>query len=204
MEVLKYFVIIINGYIIGSVSFSILISRIIHKSDIRERGSGNAGATNMARSYGLTSGLGTLFGDMFKTCLALLNGYFILGRMGLCIAAIACLLGHCYPVFYDFKGGKGISVGAIIAFAIDPMAFLIILAVFLIAAFASRKVSVGSVLAAFALPIAVGFLHCGADYLILSIVAAALVIIRHRPNIIRILHGEEPDFELPKHKRKQK
>jgi Predicted membrane protein len=106
MEIIKSIVIALGGYIYGSVNFSVLISSIFHKRDIRRTGSGNAGATNMARLFGIKAGLGTMLGDMFKTVLALLTGYFILGKVGICISGIFCLLGHCFPVFYEFRGGK--------------------------------------------------------------------------------------------------
>ena len=197
MDILRYIVTAITGYIMGSVSFSILISKLFHKTDIRDCGSGNAGATNMARAYGLSAGLNTMIGDMFKTGLAILNGYFILGRIGICIAALFCLLGHCFPVFYDFRGGKGVSAGAVIAFAISSLLLLIILAVFLIVAFATRKVSAGSLAAALSMPLAAFFLHCGTDYFVLSAIVAVIIIIRHRANIQRLINGTEPDFSVP-------
>ena len=203
MIVLKYIVTIFLGYIFGSVSFSVMISEIFHKVDIRKRGSGNAGATNMARSFGLGAGLGTMFGDMFKTALALLGGYFILGTPGMCIAGALCVVGHCWPVFYEFKGGKGISAGAIIALFISWKLLVLIAVVFLLGAFISKKVSLGSVLAAATMLIAVFFITDLLSFRILAVFTAVIVLFRHSPNIRRLIRGEEPDFKLPSHKRKK-
>lgn len=198
MEVLKYVVTAVSGYIFGSVSFSVLISTIFHKSDVRSSGSGNAGATNMARSYGIWAGLETMLGDMLKTILALLCGYFILGRVGFSIAGATCLLGHCYPVFYEFKGGKGVSAGAILALAIHPLLFAAVVAVFLIMAFLTKKVSVGSLSGALAM--AAGAVISGQppEFIALAVFTCLIVFIRHSANIKRLVKGEEPDFKPAK------
>lgn len=203
MTVLKYIVSIFLGYIFGSVSFSVMISEIFHKVDIRKRGSGNAGATNMARSFGLGAGLGTMFGDMLKTALALLGGYFILGTPGMCIAGAFCVVGHCWPVFYEFRGGKGISAGSIIALFISWKLLAVIAAVFLLGAFISKKVSLGSVLAAVTMIIAVFFITDLTSFRILAVFTATIVLFRHIPNIRRLIRGEEPDFSLPSKKKKK-
>ena len=200
MEFLKYIVVGVSGYIYGSVNFSILLSRFFHKSDIRRKGSGNAGATNMARSYGLAAGIEALIGDMLKTVLALLCGYFILNNIGMCIAGIFCVTGHCYPVFYDFKGGKGVAVGAVIAAAVHPVLSLVCLLSFFITAGLSRKVSLGSVLSAAVLIIGLFIVPLPPVRIVLAAYTALLVIFRHRDNIKRLLSGTEPDFNLPKHK----
>ena len=181
-----------------------MISEIFHKVDIRKRGSGNAGATNMARSFGLGAGLGTMFGDMFKTALALLGGYFILGTPGMCIAGASCIIGHCWPVFYEFRGGKGISAGAVIALFISWKLLAILAVVFLLGAFISKKVSLGSVLAAAAMIIAVFFVTDLMSLRILAVFTAVVVLYRHIPNIRRLIRHEEPDFKLPSHKNRKK
>ena len=204
MTVFKYIVTITLGYIFGSVSFSVMISEIFHKVDIRKRGSGNAGATNMARSFGLGAGLGTMLGDMAKTALALLGGYFILGTPGMCIAGAFCVVGHCWPVFYEFKGGKGISAGAIIALFISWKLLAVIATVFLLGAFISKKVSLGSVLAALTMSIAVFFITDTMSFRILAVFTSVVVLYRHIPNIRRLIRGEEPDFKLPRKKKRAK
>ena len=147
MEILKYAAVIVGGYLLGSLSASILLSRTAWGGDVREKGSGNAGATNMARVYGLGAGFLTLGCDMLKAVLACLLGKLLLGDLGLAVGGICCMIGHCFPVFHQFKGGKGISVGAALGLMIDWKVFLCIIGVFLIAAFLSRKVSFGSICA---------------------------------------------------------
>lgn len=198
---MRYIIAAVSGYVFGSVSFSILISKMFHKKDIRDQGSSNAGATNMARTYGLSAGLETMSGDMLKTILALANGYMILGNIGLAISGMACLLGHCYPVFYDFKGGKGVSAGAVIAFAVSPICFAVSIATFLLMAFVTKKVSAGSLAAAAVLSVSAAILSVPRELLILAVFTSAVIIIRHRANIGRLIRGEEKDFRIPRSKR---
>ncbi len=105
MEILKYIAVGIAGYLLGSVSISILMSKKAMGGDVREKGSGNAGATNMARVYGWSAGFLTLGGDMLKAAIAMLIGLLLLGDLGIAIGGIAAMIGHCFPVFYGFKGG---------------------------------------------------------------------------------------------------
>ena len=119
METLKFILVIIAAYVMGSLSISIFMSRHVLGRDIRRAGSGNAGATNMARVYGMSAGVLTLGGDMCKTAAAMLLGYLVLGDRGMAAAGMACMAGHCYPLLHGFKGGKGVSAGAAIALCID-------------------------------------------------------------------------------------
>ena len=123
MNVMKYLLVLVAGYLLGSVSVSVLLSRGVLGGDVRSRGSGNAGATNMARVYGMKAGVLTLAGDMLKALLAMGLGTWLLGDLGLCLGGIACIVGHCFPVFHQFKGGKGISVGAAIGITIASLIF---------------------------------------------------------------------------------
>ena len=148
MDIWKYALITVAGYLLGSLSASILISRTALGEDVRSKGSGNAGATNMARVYGWGMGFVTLGCDMLKAVLATWIGSLLLGDVGLALGGVCCMVGHCFPVFHKFKGGKGISVGAALGLAIDWRVFVAIVAVFLIAAFLTKKVSFGSVCAA--------------------------------------------------------
>ena len=202
MEVLKYVIVAVVGYILGSVSISIILSKLAMGSDIREKGSGNAGATNMARNFGMKAGFVTLGGDMLKAILAMALGWLLLGReMGVMVGGLASMLGHCFPVFYKFKGGKGVSVLAAIALMIDWRVTAVGLAMFLIVAFATKKVSAGSITAAVTVPVCTALFNLGTPLLILAIVGGATVIIQHRANIGRLIRGEEPDFK-PAHKDK--
>ena len=195
MEVLKIAAILIAGYLLGSLSSSILLSRTAWGRKKKKKGSGNAGATNMARVFGLGAGFLTLACDMLKALLATWLGHRLLGDVGLALGGISCMLGHCFPVFHEFKGGKGISVGAALGLAIDWRVFLTIVAVFLIAAFLTKKVSVGSLCAAVAITVAALVFGVGIPKTILAATGMCLAIFQHRSNIRRLQAGTEPDFK---------
>ncbi|MBP3539882.1 MAG: glycerol-3-phosphate acyltransferase [Oscillospiraceae bacterium] len=195
MIILKYLVISTVAYLLGSMSMSIMISNTFMHSDVRAHGSGNAGATNMARVYGLGYGALTLLGDALKAALAMLIGWWILGDWGLCVSGCASLLGHCYPILHEFRGGKGVSAGAAVFLAIDWRVLVFALIAFIIGAFGSKKVSLGSILAAVTGFVAALILHVSLPRLILAGFAAVLVILRHRENIVRLINGTEKDFK---------
>jgi len=195
MTTLKYLLVIVAGYLLGSISVSILLSRAMPGGDVRAKGSGNAGATNMARVYGMKAGVLTLAGDMLKALLATGLGWLLLGDNGLAVGGMACITGHCFPVFHRFKGGKGISVGATIGLVIDWRVFVFIVVVFLIAAFLSKKVSFGSVCAAIGVTAASLLFGVSIPRLILAAYSMVLAIFQHRENIKRLIRGTEPDFK---------
>ena len=186
---------VLAGYLLGSLSMYVIVSGLIYKSDVRKHGSGNAGATNMARVFGLRMGFLTLAGDMAKAGLAMLAGWLLLGEWGLCTAGIACLLGHCFPALHEFRGGKGVSAGAAVFLAIDWRVLAAALAVFLITAVLSRKVSLGSIGAAVTGFAAAAFLGVSVPRIILAAAAMLIVVLQHRENIIRLVKGTEPDFK---------
>ena len=198
MDILKVLLITAAGYLLGSLSATILLSRTALGGDVRDKGSGNAGATNMARVYGLGAGFLTLGCDMLKAFLATGLGSLLLGDLGLALGGVACMVGHCFPVFHGFKGGKGISVGAALGLMIDWRVFLSIVAVFLIVAFLSKKVSLGSIAAALAISVSSLVFSVGTPKLVLAIVAMCLAVFQHRGNIQRLIRGTEPDFKAAK------
>ena len=200
MGILSYLFVIIVGYLLGSLSVSVILSRRLLGSDVRSHGSGNAGATNMARVYGMKAGVMTLVGDMLKALIAMWFGNLLLGDNGLAAAGIACIVGHCFPVFHNFKGGKGISVGAAIGLAIDWRVFLFIVVVFFIAALLTKKVSFGSLCASVSIIIACLLFHVSTPKLILAAFAMVLAIYQHRANIQRLRDGTEADFKAAKTK----
>ena len=202
MEVIKYAAVIISGYLLGSVSASILLSRSAWGGDVRGKGSGNAGATNMARVYGLGAGFLTLGCDMLKAVLACWIGSLLLGDVGLAVGGICCMIGHCFPVFHRFKGGKGISVGAALGLMIDWRVFVCIIGVFLIVAFLSKKVSLGSVFASVGIAAFSIVFQVGTPKIVLAVCAMCLAIFQHRSNIKRLLNGTEPDFKAAGGKKK--
>lgn len=198
MEIYKYILVAFAGYMLGSLSMSIVLSRGVLGEDVRRKGSGNAGATNMARVYGLKAGVLTLGGDVLKASLSMLIGWLLLGDVGLALGGIASLVGHCFPVYYNFRGGKGVSVGAAVALAIDWRVFLSVVLVFALAAFLSKKVSLGSVCAAVTISIASLIFQVSAARLILAVFGMLLVVFQHRENIKRLINGTEPDFKPAK------
>lgn len=202
---------------------SVLLSKLIYKGDVRNYGSHNAGATNMARVYGLTGGILTLAGDFLKAVVSmlipllihhLLYSGFEHYELAYVLAGMGCFVGHAYPLYFGFKGGKCVTVGAAIALMIDWKIFLIAVAVFFIAFFISKIVSVSSISAAIALIVA-GILFAAfgvSSYMIvfdkyvpftwykagLCAFVGLAVIFLHRANIGRLVRGEEQKFTYKK------
>ena len=197
LTALKWLFVLVVSYLLGSLSFSIIFSRMIGR-DIRKQGSGNAGATNMTRVFGWAAGVATLAFDMLKGVAAMLIGRALLGDVGVCLGGIGSLVGHCWPVFHDFKGGKGISIGAAIGLMIDWRVCVTIIAVFLIVALLSKKVSLGSVCAAVAIVPATFVFAPRPPMIALAVFGMVVAVCRHAENIKRLLAGTEPDFRAGK------
>ena len=193
---MKYILVVLIGYLLGSLSASIFMSRRVYGSDVRSQGSGNAGATNMARVYGAKAGLITLAADMAKTAAAMWLGWLILGETGLALGGAACITGHCWPVYHGFSGGKGVSAGAAIALVIDWRVFVAVIAVFLLTAVLSKKVSLGSLCGAVTISISALLFGLSLPRILLAVYGMLLVAARHRDNILRLIAGEEKDFTL--------
>lgn len=198
MTILKILIVAAAAYLLGSVSFSIVLSKLTLGGDVREKGSGNAGATNMARTYGWAAGLITLGGDILKAMGAMLLGKWLLGDAGLALAGCCATVGHCFPVFYGFKGGKGVSTLAAVAIMIDWRVVALGLAVFLLVALTTKKVSPGSLAAAAAVPVLTALFGLGVPKFLLALLSGLLVIYQHRANIQRLKNGTEPNFHAAK------
>ncbi|MBR4472742.1 MAG: glycerol-3-phosphate 1-O-acyltransferase PlsY [Oscillospiraceae bacterium] len=197
MTVLKWLLVPAAAYLLGSLSFSIILSRMLGR-DIRQQGSGNAGATNMTRVFGWAAGVATLVFDVLKAVAAMLIGRALLGDVGICLGGIGSMVGHCWPVFHHFKGGKGISVGAALGLMIDWRVFAVIIVVFLIVALLSRKVSLGSICAAISIVPATLVFAPRPPMIVMATVGMILAVYRHSENIRRLLAGTEPDFRAGK------
>lgn len=201
---LRFIIAIILGYIFGSVCAAVILTRKYYGSDVRDQGSGNAGTTNVARVFGIKAGLLTLLGDMGKTALSALAGWLLAGPDGLTAACTACILGHCYPVFFEFRGGKGVSVAACIALVFDVRMFLTLLVIFVLLFLLYHRVSLCSITAAAAYP----WIHLlfnpgfGLRFRLCCFIGL-LVIFLHRENIRRLLRGEEARFQ-PKSNQEKK
>lgn len=197
MKFLYWIVVLVAGYVLGSLSFSIILSKVLGR-DIRKEGSGNAGATNMTRVFGWAAGVSTLAFDFLKAFAAMKLGQALLGDVGICLGGIASMTGHCFPLFHDFKGGKGIATGAAVGLMIDWRVFVCIVAVFLLVSLLTKKVSLGSISAAVVIvPATLIFARTG-PMLALAVYGMVLAICRHAQNIRRLLNGTEPDFRAGK------
>ena len=134
-------------YLLGSVNFALVISKVFYHDDIRKYGSGNAGMTNMLRTYGKSAAAATLLCDMLKSVVSVLFGSFLLGTaFGGYLAGMFCVIGHIFPIFFKFKGGKGVATVAAMILTLDPLCFLILAVIFLLLVAATRYVSLGSVI----------------------------------------------------------
>jgi len=187
-------VLILVSYVIGSVPTGYLLGKL-RGVDVRIIGSGNVGATNVARAVGKSQGVITLMADAAKGYLPVLAA-LQLGQDSLTIAltAIAAFLGHLYPLFLKFQGGKGVATGFGALLALAPMAALGLVVVFALVAGATRIVSLGSLATAVAAPLSLWLFHQPPVIVGMGFFLGAMVVIRHRGNIQRLLAGTEPRF----------
>lgn len=193
------------GYFLGSVNAAIIISTKKYKTDIRTCGSGNAGMTNMFRTFGKVGGLLTLFGDVAKTVLPILLGYLFFGYAGAYISGLFVVMGHCFPVYYRFKGGKGVLAMFAMMLVCDPPVFLLMLIVFAIIAIGTRFISMASVMTAIFTPLFIDLWYTimygdGATAgfrMPIAFLITVVIVCRHIPNIKRIMNREEPRVRMP-------
>ena len=187
---------IVGAYLLGSISFGILVSKAFGLPDPRTVGSGNPGATNVLRSGKKSAALLTLLGDALKGWLPVWAALQTDMLMWVVAAVgIAVFLGHLYPIFFKFKGGKGVATAAGVIFAISPMVGLITFGVWGFVFALSRYASLASICAALSAPVASAyFLRPYKDYVLMVIVCCALLIWRHRTNVVKLLNGTESGF----------
>ena len=191
----------IAGYLLGSINTAIIISKLKYGGDIRTSGSGNAGMTNVLRTYGKTPAAMTFGGDALKTFLAYAVGILVFGRSGAYYSCFMCVLGHVFPIYYRFRGGKGIVCAGISILLLNPVAFLIILAVFIIVFIGYKYVSLASIMAAMIYPMAHGWTVQSKIWppsTLFAVLMAALVLWRHYPNMKRLLNRTEPKIDIGK------
>lgn len=189
----------ICAYLLGSVSGGLIASFTRHKEDLRRHGSGNAGMTNALRTYGVRSAALVLAIDALKTVLAVLLARLLLGEpWGTVVGGACAVLGHDFPVYYRFRGGKGVLSSAVVVALLDWRVFLISLAVFALAVLLSGRVSVGSLSVAVAAPVCCLLLQEGTVQELFVAALGALLIFTHRSNLRRLLRGEEPKTVIAK------
>lgn len=201
-----------EAYLLGSVDTGILVSKYLYHDDVRTHGSGAAGMTNMLRTFGKKAAALTAVGDVLKGVAAVCLGRWLFGYLpadaavspylGVYLAAILAVVGHSKPIYFGFKGGKGVLVGAGAALATEPLVCAALLVIFLIEVAITRIVSLGSIIIAALYPVGtlINLIACGANLptIVFSTVCcaimAAMVIWLHRSNIERLKNGTEYRF----------
>lgn len=197
LNLLKYSIIGIIAYLIGSVSFSYIFTKKIKKKDIRDTGSGNAGTTNVLRSYGWKMGLLTLVCDLLKGVGAAFLGLLIAGEIGLYIASVLVIVGHNWSVYLKFKGGKGIAATTGVLLVIMPIPTVIIFGVCVLIVYLSKIMSVGSIIGLIASAVAAFIVQPGNLAMHIAVVLiAAFGIISHRENIKRLASNQENKLSI--------
>ncbi len=187
----------IVGYLLGSISSAVLVSRWLSLRDPRTIGSGNPGATNVLRESGKLAAGVTLAGDILKGVIPVLVARWLTDDAAIIAAvATAAFIGHLYPVFFHFKGGKGVATAAGVYLALDPILGVWLLVTWLAVAAMFRYASLAALVAAAASPLYVWLRAPEPAHLLMSAVLAALLIWRHRSNVARLIAGTEDPIEL--------
>jgi len=196
--IISYAIIIGFSYFLGSANFSIIISKITAGADIRDMGSGNAGATNVLRSLGAKAVLWVSLGDIGKAVASVVLGRMLGGELGGWIGGLFCIFGHVFPVFFQFKGGKGVLSAAAVILCLNPLMWCILIVAFVVLMFAFRTVSLASVSAAVVLIISCVFLPIEIYQAVVACLIAIFVLWRHKDNIKRLIAGTEPKTTIKK------
>jgi acyl phosphate:glycerol-3-phosphate acyltransferase len=208
MNIAIYLGLAVVAYLLGSIPFGLILVRMVRGEDVRLTGSGNIGATNVARSGGAKLGIATLILDALKGYLAVFIASVASHRnaevdfgLAASIAALCAILGHVFPVWLKFRGGKGVAtaVGAFVGVA--PRAVLVVLAIFLVIVLIFRYVSLGSIVASAVFPLLAFFLYRSESSpagLAVMLGASLLIILKHKANIRRLLDGTENRFQFHK------
>ena len=220
LQIVAVLLCIIVPYLLGSVSSSVLVSRLVFRDDVRKHGSHNAGLTNMYRVYGAKGALPTLLGDVLKAVLSVYFGGFLLGLGFTCgfsigfggyIAATACVIGHIWPIFYGFRGGKGVLCSAVSVGLLCPWVLLVLFVIFVGVFLLTRYVSLASCVVGGLFPVflpplmqtAVVFeidetqlIGVPLHMTLFSFAIAFLIIYCHRTNLVRLWNGKESKFSF--------
>ncbi len=193
-DTLKYIILAIAGYLIGSFSFGMTTSQVTHGPDLRKVGSGNTGASNALRAMDTKRGLIVFLGDFAKGALACGLGWWLTGSVyGAMLAGLCAVIGHNWPVYYGFHGGKGVSTSTAVGLCCFPIPALIGYAAAILAIWATRFISLGSMIFVVLFALFTTILAAHGDWLIIAWawVLALMCVWRHRSNIKRLLRGEE-------------
>jgi glycerol-3-phosphate acyltransferase PlsY len=190
--------VIIAGYLIGSIPFSYIVGRCWAGVDIRQCGSGNVGMTNVWRNAGPAAGITALIGDLGKGMLAVWLARHYGNDLIVALSGIAVLVGHSWPVFLGFKGGKLVATGVGVITAVSPPVGIIAILIWLAVTGITRYVSVGSIIAVVAIPFLMLAFHLEFPFLMLGGFAASFAVYKHIPNIKRLFAGTEPKVVFKK------
>jgi glycerol-3-phosphate acyltransferase PlsY len=192
-----FILIMIAIYLIAAIPTGVVLARLMGGEDVRQKGSGNIGATNVYRVAGKLAGVLTLVGDTLKGFLPLLafKTWLEPTPTQLGIASAVAILGHCYPIYLKFKGGKGVATALGIFLVLSPKVVFFALIVFILTVAITRYISLGSVLAALSAPLLILLLNHPQPIFLATLFIAALVIWRHNSNIRRLLDGTENRFK---------
>ena len=189
---------LIAAYLIGAIPTGVILTRLVGGEDIRSAGSGNIGATNVYRVAGRKLGVITLVGDCLKGVIPLLIAQqgFGLTAGGIALVALAAFIGHCYPVYLGFKGGKGVATALGIFLVLSPLSVLCLLVVFGLILWKWRYISLASISAAATVPLLVLLFESSFALFVATLIIAAMVIWKHRANIERLRSGTESKFKV--------
>ncbi|HOV27587.1 MAG TPA: glycerol-3-phosphate 1-O-acyltransferase PlsY [Pseudobacteroides sp.] len=194
MDYLKILSMFVLGYLLGCLNSSLLVGKA-YGVDVRKHGSGNAGATNTLRTLGKKAAVFVVLGDALKGVVACIIGGLVYEDAGRMVAGFGAILGHNWPLYFKFKGGKGVLTSFAVVLMIDWKVALILFGVFALVVAISRYISLGSIIASALFPLA-AYIHKGNDrlYVAFAVIFAVLIIFRHRSNIQRIVQGTESKF----------
>lgn len=216
MIALKLVIVAVLSYLLGSLNFGVILSKNLEKDDVRNHGSGNAGTTNMLRNFGKKLAVLTIAGDMLKVMVAIVIAkYLIIDTNELAqfaffgentdvilksFAGIFAVIGHIFPCFFHFRGGKGVATSGGMVFMIDWRIALILLAMFILVVIFTKYVSLGSIVMAVFYPVFTYLFYKSFILVLIALVFMAIVLIAHRENIKKLLKGQENKISSKKTK----
>ena len=188
--------VVVLAYLLGSLSFAVIVSKLMGLDDPRSYGSGNPGATNVLRSGNKVAAIATLLLDAVKGTIAVVFARLMADRLGfgdgtVALAGLAAFLGHLYPVFFRFQGGKGVATAAGVLLALDPLLGAASLVTWLVVAILTRYSSLAALVTAVLAPVYVQLLHGGMQRTVAVAVMSVLLVWRHRANVSKLLNGTE-------------
>ncbi len=192
------FLLVVGAYLIGAIPTGVILTRLVGGEDIRNAGSGNIGATNVYRIAGRKLGVITLVGDCLKGVIPLLIAQqgFDVDETGVALVALAAFVGHCYPLYLKFKGGKGVATALGIFLVLSPLSVLCLLLIFVFVLWKWRFISLASISAAATVPALIFFFESSPALSVATLAIAVIVIWKHRANIERLRNGTENKFNL--------